>query len=105
MNRDQVRCPTCRAVQDRTDTCRRCRCDLGLLNKVHGIHEIHRRTCLLELKNGRLDRALGHALSCHVLEPGDDSKRLLALCALSRQEWSTALQLAQAAVDASGPIR
>ena len=46
---------------------------------------------------GRPDIALGHALRCHELQPGADSLRLLALCALARQEWETALELAQTA--------
>ena len=94
---DQVRCPTCRALQDWSDQCRRCRCDLRLLRAARSTHRQHRCRCILELEAGRPEIALGHALRCHDLHPGPDSLRLLALCALAREEWETALELVQTA--------
>jgi hypothetical protein len=94
---DQVRCPTCRALQEWSDLCRRCRCDLRLLRAACSTHQDHRRSCILQLEVGQPDIALGHALRCHELLPGADSLRLLALCALAREEWETALRLAQTA--------
>ncbi len=94
---DQVRCPTCRALQEWSDQCRRCRCDLSLLRAACSAHQDHRRSCILHLDAGQPDLALGHALRCHDLHPGADSLRLLALCALARQEWETALELVQTA--------
>ena len=93
----QVRCPTCRALQDWSDQCRRCRCDLRLLRAACSTHQHHRRNCILHLEAGDQELALGHALRCHDLRPGPDSLRLLALCALAREEWETALELVQTA--------
>ena len=90
---DQVRCPTCRALQDWSDSCRRCRCDLRLLRAAALTHNHHRLSCILHLDAGQPDIALGHALRCHELNPGADSRRLLALCALAREEWETAMEL------------
>ncbi len=92
---DQVRCPTCRALQDWSDTCRRCRCDLSLLRDACATHLDHRRHCIHHLDAGQPDLALGHALRCHELHPDPDSLRLLALCALATEEWQTALELVQ----------
>jgi hypothetical protein len=93
---DQVRCPTCRAVQEWSDTCRRCRCDLRLLRAAHAAYRDHRRQCLLSLDAGHEKLALGHAIRCHDLRPGPDSRRLIALCALVMEDWQTALELALA---------
>ena len=46
---DQVRCPTCRALQEWSDTCRRCRSDLSLLRAACSTHLDHRRNCILQL--------------------------------------------------------
>ena len=94
---DQVRCPTCRALQEWSESCRRCRCDLSLLRAACSTHQDHRRNCILQLDAGLTELALGHALRCHDLQPGADSLRLLALCALARQDWETALELVQTA--------
>ena len=94
---DQVRCPTCRALQEWSESCRRCRCDLSLLRAACSTHQDHRRNCILHLDAGQPDLALGHALRCHDLHPDADSLRLLALCALARNEWETALELVQTA--------
>ncbi len=100
---DRVRCPTCRAVQEWSNQCRRCRCDLRLLRAACSAHLDHRRDCILELEAGRPEIALGHALRCHDLHPGPDSLRLLSLCALAREEWGTALELVQIA-DRQEPV-
>ncbi len=94
---DQVRCPTCRALQEWSDTCRRCRSDLSLLRAACSTHLDHRRNCILQLDAACPDLALGHALRCHEIDPGPDSLRLLALCAMARNEWETALELIQQA--------
>ncbi len=94
---DQVRCPTCRALQEWSNVCRRCRCDLRLLRSACSGNREHRRGCILQLEIGRPDLAMSHALRCHELQPGADSLRLLALCILGRQDWETALELVQKA--------
>src|SRR3954452_24834975 len=94
---DQVRCPTYRAVQEWSDTCRRCRCDLRLLRSAQAAYDSLRRECLAQLDACQPDLALGHALRCVELRPDAESRRLLALCALVREDWETALRLARAA--------
>ena len=102
---EQVRCPTCRAVQEWSDQCRRCRSDLRLLRAASATYQHHFRSCILELEAGHPQAGLGHALRCHDLHPGPDSLRLLSLCALAREEWQTSLELAQAAERSSGAHR
>lgn len=102
---DKVRCPTCRALQEWSDHCRRCRSDLRLLHAVCSTHRQHLRRCLLELDAGHPEIALGHALRCYDLHPGPESLRLLSLCAMTREEWDTALELAQAADRSIGSNR
>ena len=94
---DQVRCPTCRALQEWSDSCRRCRCDLRLLRAACSAHQI---TAAVAFSNSTpASRTSPWATLCAVTNclPGADSLRLLALCALAREEWETALELAQTA--------
>lgn len=93
---DRVRCPTCRALQEWSDSCRRCRSDLRLLRAAQEAYDSHRRQCVAHLEAGQPDLALDHALRCAELRPGPESRRLLALCALVREDWPTALRLARA---------
>ena len=94
---DELRCPTCGARQVWADTCRRCKSDLRLLRSALAAYQSHRRRCLVALDSGRLDEALRHALRCHDLRPGADSRRLLGICRLLRGEYDQALELASAA--------
>jgi hypothetical protein len=88
-----VRCPTCRAVQEWSDSCRRCKCDLRLLRDVAEAYERSRRLCLLGIRSGQPAAALRHARRCHWLRPGADSTRLLALCSFLSGQWATAAGL------------
>ena len=97
---DRVRCPTCRAVQEWSDTCRRCRSDLRLLRSAQAAYDSHRLKCVVHLEAGHPDLALGHALRCVELRPDGESRRLLALCALVREDWEAALRLARAVGEA-----
>jgi hypothetical protein len=99
---DELRCPTCGARQARSDTCRRCKCDLRLLVAALESYDDHRRAGLADLDAGRLEMALGHARRCHELRPGPESSRLLALCRLLRGDWPEALAAAGRANDAKG---
>ncbi len=93
----RMRCPTCGAPQEWSPTCRRCRSDLSLLWSAFSCLHEHRRQCIRALEAGQTELALGHALRCQELLPDDDSARLLALCALARDEFQSALALAQQA--------
>jgi hypothetical protein len=85
-----VRCPTCRASQDWSETCRRCRSDLRLLREfAEGYHRA-RRDCLHHLQAGRHRAARAAALRCHALAPSAESLRLLAIASLWLHDWETA---------------
>jgi hypothetical protein len=91
----KVCCPTCRATQEWSEVCRRCKCDLQLLEAVAVAYTRARRRCLEALSDGRLVEAQELARYCHWLEPGPESRRLLSLCALLGGDWPTALALAR----------
>jgi hypothetical protein len=85
-----VRCPTCRADQEWSEQCRRCKCDLRLLRDVAEAYESSRRRCLFHLRDGSARAALQAARRCHALHPDAESRRLLALGALLCADWATA---------------
>ena len=93
---EAVRCPTCRAVQEWSDTCRRCKADLRLLGEVAAAYHESRRRCLLLLRAGRVREALRSARRCYEMRADDESSRLLAACALLGEDWETAAALAGA---------
>ena len=95
---DTVRCPTCRAVQEWSDACRRCKSDLRLLRAFADAYERNRRDCLEQLRSGRPLAALRAARRCHELRPDAESRRLLALASLSCGDFGTAAALAYRAV-------
>lgn len=90
-----VRCPTCRAVQEWSDTCRRCKSDLRLLREFAASYERSRRACLDELRAGHPRAARRAAQHCHALRAGAESRRLLAVAALHCGDWPTAAALAR----------
>ena len=90
-----VRCPTCRAVQEWSDTCRRCKSDLRLLREFAASYERSRRACLDELRAGHPRAARRAAQHCHALRAGAESCRLLAVAALHCGDWPTAAALAR----------
>jgi hypothetical protein len=91
---DTVRCPTCRATQDWSDTCRRCKSDLRLLREFTESYERSRRAFVVALDKGDARAASRHAIQCHSLRPNPESRCLLALAALLRRDWQTAADLA-----------
>jgi hypothetical protein len=96
-----VRCPTCRAVQEWSDTCRRCRCDLRLLREAAESYRRERRRALLAIRAGRPRDALRFARRCLSLRDDAATRRLLAVCTLLRGDWPAAVALARGA-DAPG---
>jgi hypothetical protein len=93
-----LRCPTCRAEQEWSDTCRRCKCDLRLLRLVADTHQAARARCLAELRAGRTQQALEAARECCRLWPALESRQLLAVCALLHGELPSAVAVVQRAV-------
>ena len=74
--------------------CRRCKCDLRLLRAADQTYEHSRAECLTKLRGDRPRLAMAYARECERLRPGDESQRLLAVCALVAGDWPTALSLA-----------
>jgi hypothetical protein len=91
----ELRCPTCGARQEWSDTCRRCKCDLVLLRRVAGAGRACRRQCLRSLRAGRIGEALHHARRLYALFPDRPAARLLAVCHLLRGNWAAALVLSR----------
>jgi hypothetical protein len=89
-----VRCPTCRLTQEQSNTCRRCKSDLRLLNEAAESSRRSRRRCLKALRAGRRREAFRHASHYHWLRPDADSRRMLALCAFLCGDWANAVALA-----------
>ncbi len=98
-----VRCPTCRAVQEWSDTCRRCKSDLRLLREVAVASERHRRLCLEQLRARFSLAAQLSAERVHALRADDESRRLLALTALHCGDWVAAQALAQSVLPDGAP--
>ena len=73
--------------------CRRCKCNLRLLEAAAITSRRARRCCLEALLADRRAEALRLAKHCHWLQPGPESRRLLALCALLADDWASALAL------------
>lgn len=89
-----VCCPTCRARQEWTDQCRRCRSDLRLLRRVAGYCRWARARALAALNEGRWHQALVHAQRAHGLNPQPESRGLLAVCYLLAGRLAEAVALA-----------
>ncbi len=100
---ETVRCPTCRAVQPWSDTCRRCRCDLRLLREVVESYRQTRRRCLLEFRAGRAREVVRLAQRCEQLRADDESQRLVALGMLLVGDWPAAAALGRRLVREGGP--
>lgn len=93
----KTRCPTCGASQDWSDTCRRCKCDLGPLLELARAHDAARRAALADLRANRPAAALVHARRALRLVPGPDAARIAAVAALLAGRWAEALKFARLA--------
>jgi predicted ArsR family transcriptional regulator len=82
-------------VQEWSDACRRCKCDLRLLRETAASFRLSRRRCLEALRDGRPQRAYRFARHGRRLYPDAESRRLLALCALLCGDWAEAAMLAR----------
>lgn len=89
-NAESMRCPTCRAVQDWSDTCRRCKCDLRLLRAAAAAYVSLRRQCLQNLRENREQAALEQARQCLALRDDLETRRLFAVCELLNGHWDAA---------------
>ena len=100
-----VRCPTCRASQEWSDSCRRCRSDLRLLRDVAISFDRSRRTGLVHLRAGRWRAALPALRHAHELAPSETSLRLLAIAALLNGDFADAAALAMSPRPLSDGVR
>ena len=93
---DDFTCPVCRAAQPSSDTCRRCRSDLRMVLRARRAARAARRQALLHLAAGRLRKiaAPRSARACTAIEPGGDSRRLMAVACLLSGEFGKAAQCA-----------
>jgi hypothetical protein len=87
-----MRCPVCRADDNHTEQCRRCKADLTLLVRL----ERQRAACLASAERhagrGEAQACLADAQSAHALRGDSESLRLIALAALLKRDFAAAWQ-------------
>jgi hypothetical protein len=91
MNQESMRCPTCRAEQPWSDTCRRCKSDLRLLRELTEDLFALREECLRSLHRNQPRIALEQARLSFALHIDSDTRRLLAVCEFLNRNWAEAL--------------
>lgn len=96
-----MRCPTCRAEQEWSDTCRRCKTDLRLLRSMDEACRNIRAAVLRHLRDGRHADALHTAQHLSLLSRDDATARLLAVCYLLCGQPERALRVARPVVEDS----
>lgn len=77
-----MRCPTCRAEQEWSDICRRCKSDLRLLRAVNEASQRLRNRVLGHLAAGRYGEALRSAEHLALLHRDAETEQLRAVCLL-----------------------
>ena len=77
-----VVCPTCGAADQTAPTCRRCRSDLRLLQRLETDRRAEMQILADALAQGRWSDALVSAQYIHALRQDDTSLRLLSVCQL-----------------------
>ena len=92
---DALRCPTCGARQEWSDTCRRCKCDLALVRALLQHRQRLRRASLQALRDGRFEEALTAAAHAYALQRDEDTRRLLAVAHLLTGRYADAIMLAE----------
>lgn len=90
-----IRCPTCRAEQEWSEECRRCKSSLVLLHDAHLASYITRRDCLKELQDGSPATAVELARKHIEIAGNAEAYKLLAVCLLHAGEWYEAMRIAQ----------
>ena len=87
-----MRCPVCRADNDRGPTCRRCRADLGLLFDLEARRRRAGEGARDELGRGCVEEALALLDEAEALRRGDDVRRLRAVAYLLGRDFARAWQ-------------
>jgi hypothetical protein len=88
-----MRCPTCGAQQEWSDTCRRCKCDLSLVRPLLQYRQRLRRVCVQALREGRPADALTAAERVYALQHDEGTRRLLAVTRLIAGRYRAAIAL------------
>ena len=83
IDRNEMRCPVCRADQPWSGTCRRCGADLSLLQAVARDGKRARQQALDALRAGNMALAWRWAQQAHTVHPDEASRRLLAAVRLA----------------------
>lgn len=96
--KEAFRCPTCRASQELTDTCRRCKSDLRLVRDTLGSYRAHHAAALSAFHTDQPAAALRHARACVKLRPNSESFKLMALLSLWWGDWPAAAAAARRAL-------
>ncbi len=99
-----MRCPVCQAEQAWSAQCRRCKCDLALLEFVHRSIDQLEQDCLFALARNEFSCALELAHIAWRWRPSDSNCRRLAVCNLLRGDWSAALKLVLADENPQDPV-
>lgn len=92
---DTMRCPTCGARQEWSDSCRRCKCDLALVRPVLQHRQRLRSAALQALRDGRFADALTAAEHAYALQRDEDARRWLAVAQLLTGRYAAAITLAE----------
>lgn len=87
-----MRCPVCRAENDQGPQCRRCRADLSLLFALEAQRDHYLALARQYATRGQWDHAFAVAEGVDTLRRGADARRLLAVSALLRRDFSRAWQ-------------
>jgi len=100
---ERMRCPTCRAVQEPSPECRRCKCNLSLLIATLDHQRALHRAVLRELRERRYAAALELARRRWTLSPDATAARLLSVCHLVRGHFQAALAACESSRLGDGP--
>jgi hypothetical protein len=85
-----MRCPVCRAENNVTEQCRRCKADLTLLAGLEHDRAAYLAAAELHAGRGEGQECLADAQRGHALRAGGDSLRLLALGYLLKKDFAGA---------------
>jgi hypothetical protein len=87
-----MRCPVCRASDNQTEQCRRCKADLSLLFQVERDRSAHVAAAEWHAAHGAGDACVRQAKLADELRADGDSARLLAMGMLLRRDFAGALR-------------
>jgi hypothetical protein len=85
-----MRCPVCRADDNQTEQCRRCKADLTLLVRLERQRAARLVSAERHAGRGEAEACLTDAQSAHALRVDGESLRLIALAALLKRDFAAA---------------